>query len=697
MSTMPYTQRIVCCVAVLVPSASTMADIVFEQPTKLPHHVCDDCWTSDRGQDGEWRSFDDFMFANRTVITEVVWQGAYWDTRDDHSFDNPVDPDTDEWEIGFFPNRTIRDRSFPDTRSRSVVYRENISADAVETTFLEEYEFDWPEREGESIPVYEFKVTLAEPITLDADTQYWLSPLSFSNRLQPLFVWTVSDRVGKSRQIGSRGQSGRYIRDNNFVFTLLGVDGDFNQDNEVDSEDIDVLASQIMENKQDAQFDLTLDGKVDASDLRSWVVDFKGTWFGDANLDGEFNTGDLVTVFQAGQYEDGIPMNSSWGDGDFNGDGEFNTSDLVVAFADGGFESGNRANVLAVPEPNSVALPLAGGLLVGIHSTRSRRKPKRGILRRQQKRSFQIAAAFIASMMTCMVTSQSHAELISHGNFDSLPVGSAPNNDHPLGSWQFYHEIETINSNGTYTDDYVLHEEYEGKISIVDTSSLDPSRDGNSLKLVGDPGITILNHMFEEPFSASPDQYLQANFEVFVTKPERDYSGTVFFSADHGGGGTLNSWDRGPQISVRNEGVVVADECDSIHCTVFSETRLSEDSIDAGEWQRIQLNIDVATNTYDAYWAQGNSEFELVGDDLRFRAQDIEVLDRINLAFFREELTDGTEVGEFYLDNVSVTVREKSPQNVLTVPEPSNSIVSAVIVLMLACSSMRVARLGTNR
>ena len=35
-----------------------------------------------------------------------------------------------------------------------------------------------------------------------------------------------------------------------------------------------------------------------------WVNDLKNTWIGDANLDLEFNSGDMVQVFVAGQVRD---------------------------------------------------------------------------------------------------------------------------------------------------------------------------------------------------------------------------------------------------------------------------------------------------------------------------------------------------------------------------------------------------------
>jgi hypothetical protein len=70
---------------------------------------------------------------------------------------------------------------------------------------------------------------------------------------------------------------------------------------------------------------------------------FENRPIGDVNDDGVFNSSDLVRVFQAGQYEDGIPRNSSFAEGDFNGDGEFDSSDLVLAFQAGTYESGLAA------------------------------------------------------------------------------------------------------------------------------------------------------------------------------------------------------------------------------------------------------------------------------------------------------------------------------------------------------------------
>jgi hypothetical protein len=94
-----------------------------------------------------------------------------------------------------------------------------------------------------------------------------------------------------------------------------------------------------------------------------WVTDLKSTYFGDANLDGEFDSGDLVEVFRAGHYEDGVERNSGWSTGDWNGDQEFDSGDFVKAFTGGGYERGPRPAAAAVPEPTPFFL---GAIALGI-------------------------------------------------------------------------------------------------------------------------------------------------------------------------------------------------------------------------------------------------------------------------------------------------------------------------------------------
>ena len=132
--------------------------------------------------------------------------------------------------------------------------------------------------------------------------------------------------------------------------------GDFNNNSELDAEDINLLAAEIRAGSDNPVFDLDGDGAVNNKDHAAWVSDLANTFVGDSNLDGEFNSTDFVSVFTAGEYEDGIAANSSWATGDWNGDGEFDSGDFVAAFTDGGFEQGPRAAEAAVPEPSPTML-----------------------------------------------------------------------------------------------------------------------------------------------------------------------------------------------------------------------------------------------------------------------------------------------------------------------------------------------------
>lgn len=145
--------------------------------------------------------------------------------------------------------------------------------------------------------------------------------------------------------------------------------GDFNEDGFLDEEDVDLLSEAIQAESFDGLFDLDENGQVDHRDLAVWAHDHYETWLGDANLDGEFSSGDLVQVLEAGKFERGI--SASWWEGDWNGDGYFTTSDLAVAFEDGGYEAGPRTATSAVPEPSTTWLA-ALATLITVSSRRRR-------------------------------------------------------------------------------------------------------------------------------------------------------------------------------------------------------------------------------------------------------------------------------------------------------------------------------------
>ncbi len=137
--------------------------------------------------------------------------------------------------------------------------------------------------------------------------------------------------VGSTIQVGEL-LSGTFQADD-------GHSGDLNDDQVLNQDDIDMLHAAIAANARDARYDVDGSQQVDAQDASFLIEVVMDSVVGDANLDGIFDSHDLIEVLQAGQFEDGVRGNSTWKTGDWNGDGEFDTSDLVFALQKGAYRS----------------------------------------------------------------------------------------------------------------------------------------------------------------------------------------------------------------------------------------------------------------------------------------------------------------------------------------------------------------------
>lgn len=168
--------------------------------------------------------------------------------------------------------------------------------------------------------------------------------------------------VGSSRnndnQAGSDGEMWVVQLD----WPIGTIHGDLDLGGSLDLADIDELQMYVRTGQYDSQSDFNFDQVIDKRDVQFWVRELKQTYFGDADLDGVFGTQDLVTVFQAGEYEDDVSLNSTWATGDWNGDSEFDTNDLVVAFQDGAYEAIADTAANSVPEPSNLFLMILGFL-----------------------------------------------------------------------------------------------------------------------------------------------------------------------------------------------------------------------------------------------------------------------------------------------------------------------------------------------
>ena len=127
--------------------------------------------------------------------------------------------------------------------------------------------------------------------------------------------------------------------------TAAGIPGDFNNDNAVTVEDIDHLCGAIRGGATDLRYDIDGGGSVDLADFDALIFGVIGTTVGDSNVDGVFDSSDLILVFQRNEYEDSIVDNSTWADGDWGCDGEFDSGDLVIAFQAGDYQKSAVANV----------------------------------------------------------------------------------------------------------------------------------------------------------------------------------------------------------------------------------------------------------------------------------------------------------------------------------------------------------------
>ena len=141
--------------------------------------------------------------------------------------------------------------------------------------------------------------------------------------------------------------------------------GDVNGDGVVDVSDLDEINEAFKDGTSKPRYDINLDTNVDFNDVMAWIKWSKGTCIGDVNLDGVFDSDDLIQLFQKGTYESGGL--ATWTSGDWNGDCKFDSSDLLLAFQEGCYEGGvvkaedmesNAVKAESVPEPATATLLL---------------------------------------------------------------------------------------------------------------------------------------------------------------------------------------------------------------------------------------------------------------------------------------------------------------------------------------------------
>lgn len=126
---------------------------------------------------------------------------------------------------------------------------------------------------------------------------------------------------------------------------LPNVVGDFDADGLLTNVDIDLLSQEVVSASNNAVFDLTNDAAVNEADRKTWVEDIKGTFFGDADLNGHVQFADFLALSAAFGLEGG------WAEGDFDGSGDVAFSDFLLLSSN--FGQVGDEQIANVPEPQT--------------------------------------------------------------------------------------------------------------------------------------------------------------------------------------------------------------------------------------------------------------------------------------------------------------------------------------------------------
>ncbi len=103
------------------------------------------------------------------------------------------------------------------------------------------------------------------------------------------------------------------------------ADGDFNQDQQLDCDDLLLLSQAIHSGSTDLTLDVDGSGVIDAADVTYWITDIKQTYIGDANLDFSVDVSDF-SIWNANRFQ----PNGYWCTADFNTDGTADVSDYGI-------------------------------------------------------------------------------------------------------------------------------------------------------------------------------------------------------------------------------------------------------------------------------------------------------------------------------------------------------------------------------
>ncbi len=193
--------------------------------------------------------------------------------------------------------------------------------------------------------LFAFLVTLPPPIDLPVvSATYQISAPGGTWDAADVGTYDIRMVSGEVVDTGGNVVASGSIGSFEVDFGMMAVDGDFDNDGDLDCNDVDGLVAEINSGNHNADFDLTGDGLVNADDLNDWVLNEKGTLIGDANLDFQVDISDF-NLWNANKFQSG----TGWCGADFDGNGGTDVSD---------FNLWNVNKFTSATPPSPVAVPV---------------------------------------------------------------------------------------------------------------------------------------------------------------------------------------------------------------------------------------------------------------------------------------------------------------------------------------------------
>lgn len=236
------------------------------------------------------------------------------------------------------------------------------------------------------------------------------------------------------------------------------------------------------------------------------------------------------------------------------------------------------------------------------------------------------------------------AALIKDGDFDALPVGTAPDVGKPAGRWFWpasYSSYPTTGNNHT--------EPAASQISVVPAPA---GGTGNALRLsfgaTENLGLnTFLPNALARRVTKTSGEILHVSFDVYVA-PGRG-GGAVLL----GSGPDYNTHlpqvvinERGPQMMWRPDGKLISRDLNDTDTTLNA-------SYPRGVWQSVRLEVDMARQRYKFFSGEKGQPVSSTRTNLAFRGVDLPYIDRLMVVRWTDpaDLADA----QSYFDNIRVT------------------------------------------